>query len=214
MTEVAVALPAPEFTVSGVEVVPHAAAPTLNFAVTVTDNSGCEIYTIALAAQVQIDGDRRAYDPETRERLHDLFGEPAQIPQTAGPVQIGRVEMLVPSFSGTGHFTLAVPLSGDVELAATRYLASLSGGTVPLSFHFNGSIFYCGAADRLQITLVPWSCDARYRLRVTDWQELIQRRHSAAGFVRVQAETLAALRKRRTERGLPTFDATIQDALR
>ncbi len=84
MTEVAVALPAPEFAVTGVEVVPHAAAPTLNFAVTVTDSSGCEIYTIALTAQVQIDGDRRAYDPETRERLLDLFGEPERIPQTAG----------------------------------------------------------------------------------------------------------------------------------
>jgi hypothetical protein len=214
VSSVAVSLPAPEFAVSGVEVEPHAAAPTLNFAVEVTDTSACEIYTIALAAQVQIDGDRRAYDPETRERLHDLFGEPAQIPQTAGPVQIGRVEMLVPSFCGTGRFTLAVPFSGDVELAATRYLASLSGGTVPLSFHFNGSIFYCGAADRLQVTLVPWSCDARYRLRVTDWQELIERRHSAAGFVRVRAETLEALRRRRTERGLPTFDAAIQDALR
>ncbi len=53
-------------------------------------------------AQVQIDADRRAYDPETRVRLHDLFGEPEQIPQTAGQLQIGRVETLVPSFRGAG----------------------------------------------------------------------------------------------------------------
>jgi Family of unknown function (DUF6084) len=214
VTGVAVEVPAPEFAVSRVEADPHAATPLLRFAIDVTDTSGREIYTIALAAQVQIDGDRRAYDAETRERLHDLFGEPEQIPQTAGPVQIGRVETLVPSFRGAGSFTLDVPFSGDVELAATRYLASLAGGTVPLTFHFNGSIFYCGDADRLQVTLVPWSCDARFRVRLADWRELIERRYGAAGFVRVQAETLEALRRRRTERGLPTFDATIRDAVR
>jgi hypothetical protein len=214
VTDVAVELPAPEFAISGVEAEPHAATPALRFAVDVTDASRREIYTIALAAQVQIDGDRRAYDPATREQLHDLFGAPERIPQTAGPVQLGRVEMLVPSFRGAGGFTLVVPFSGDIELAATRYLASLPGGTVPLTFNFNGSIFYCGETDRLQITLVPWSCDARYRLRLADWRALVEARYAAGGFVRVQADTIAALRRRRLELGLPTFDETIREALR
>lgn len=213
MTGVAVEVPAPEFTVSGVEADPHAATPALRFAVDVTDASGREIYTIAVAAQVQIDGDRRAYDPETRGRLHDLFGEPEQIPQTAGPLQIGRVEALVPSFRGAGSFTLAVAFSGDVELATTRYLASLDGGTVPLSFHFNGSIFYCGEADRLQVTLVPWSCEARYRMPLARWRGLIDARYAAGGFVRVQAGTLEALRRRRTDQGFATFDETIRAAV-
>jgi hypothetical protein len=213
MTGLAVEAPAPEFTVSGVEADPHAATPALRFAVDVTDASGREIYTIALAAQVQIDGDRRAYDPETRGRLHDLFGEPEQIPQTAGAVQLGRVETLVPTFRNAGSFTLAVPFSGDIELAATRYLASLSGGTVPLSFHFNGSIFYCSEADRLQVTLVPWSCEARYRLPLAHWRGLIDNRYAAGGFVRVQADTIEALRRRRTNEGLATFDETIRAAI-
>jgi hypothetical protein len=213
VTDVAVEVPAPEFAVSGVESDPHAATPALRFAIEVTDASGREVYTIALAAQVQIDGDRRSYDAATRERLHDLFGEPEQIPQTAGPVQIGRVETLVPSFRRAGSFMLDVPFSGDVELAVTRYLASLSDGTVPLSFHFNGSIFYCGDADRLQVTLVPWSCDAHYRLRIADWRTLIEQRYAASGFVRVHADTLELLRRRRTERGFATFDATIRDAI-
>jgi hypothetical protein len=213
MMDVALEIPVPEFAVSAVEADPHASTPLLRFVVDVTDPSEREIYTIALAAQVQIDADRRTYDPATRERLHDLFGEPKQIPQTAGPIQIGRVETLVPSFRGTGSFALAVPLSGDVELAMTRYFASLEDGTVPLTFLFSGSIFYCGEADRLQVTLVPWSCEARYRLRLATYRDLIERRYASSGFVRVQAGTLAALRKRRTERGFPTFDATIEDAL-
>lgn len=213
MTGVAVEIPATEFSISAVEADPFAATPLLRFVVDVTDSSEREIYTIALAAQVQIDAHRRSYDPETRERLHDLFGEPERIHHTAGALQVGRVETLVPSFCGTGSFTLAVPLSGDVELAVTRYLASLRDGTVPLTFFFSGSIFYCGEEDRLQVTLVPWSCEARYRLRLATWSDLIERRYASSGFVRVQADTLDALRARRIKGGLPTFDATIRDAL-
>lgn len=213
MTELAVAVPAPEFSISGVEPDANAATPFLRFAVDITDESEREIYTIALTAQVQIDADRLAYAPETREKLLDLFGEPERIPQTAGALQLGRVETLVPSFRGTGSFSIAVPFSGDVEVATMRYLASLPGGAVPLSFLFSGSIFYCGEADRLQVTLVPWSCSARYRMRLGIWTELIERRYGGSGFVRLRADTLEALRRRRAERGLPTFDATIADAL-
>jgi hypothetical protein len=213
MSGLAATAPGPEFAISGVEPEPNAASPTLHFAVDVTETSGKEIYTIALSAQIQIDADRRAYDPETRERLLDLFGEPERIPQTAGSLVLGRVDTLVPSFTGTGTFTLAVPFSADLELATTRYLASLDGGGVPLTFHFNGAIFYCGEADRLQVTLVPWSSTANHRLRLATWRELIERRHAATGFVRLQAETLERLRQRRVERGLPTLDATIADAL-
>jgi hypothetical protein len=211
MTELAVV--APEFAVVGVETDALAATPLLRFAVDVTDPSDREIYTIALTAQVQIDGDRRAYDPETRERLRDLFGEQERLPATAGALQIGRVDTLVPSFTGQGSFTIVLPVSADLELAAARYLSSLADGVAPLTFNFNGSIFYCGENDRLQVTLVPWSCFARYRLPVAAWRELIDRRHAGSGFVRLQPETLERLRVHRVERGLPTFDAAIADLL-
>ena len=128
MTAVALTVPSPEFAISGVEAEPNAATPLLRFAVSVTDRSGRDVYTIAATARVQIDADRRAYDPETRRRLLDLFGEAERIPATAGSLQLGRVDTLVPSFSGDGAFTVALPVSADLELAAGRYLASLPGG--------------------------------------------------------------------------------------
>jgi hypothetical protein len=213
VTGIAVGVPAPEFAVSRVDSDPHAATPLLRFGVEVTDTSGREIYTIALTTQIQIDADRRSYDPETRERLRDLFGEQERLPATAGALLLGRVETLVPSFTREGTFTIALPVSADLELAGARYLASLPGGAVPLTFNFNGTIFYCGEEDRLQVTLVPWSCSTRYRLALADWRELIERRHASSGFVRLQADTLEALRRRRVERGLPTLEATIADAL-
>jgi len=209
VTAVEVAAPSPEFAISGVEAEPNAATPLLRFAVSVTDASGRDVYTIAAAAQIQIDADRRAYDPETRRRLLDLFGEAARIPATAGSLQLGRVDTLVPSFNGNGTFTIALPVSADLELAAGRYMASLPGGTVPLTFNFNGTIFYGGENDRLRMTLVPWSCSARYRLSVATWRAMIERRYAGSGFVRLQPDTLERLRLRRAERGLPTLEATI-----
>jgi hypothetical protein len=214
MTAVPVEPPEPELTVTAVEPEWRAAVPSLRFAVEAADESGREVYTVALTTHVQIDADRRSYDPESRARLLDLFGEDERIPQTAGPLKLARVETLVPAFSGSVQFELEVPVSGDLELAAARYLASLSGGAVPLTFLFNGRIFYRGAADRLQVTLVPWSSSARFRLPVATWRDLIERRYAACGFVRLQADTVDALRRRRAELGLPTFDATIAEALR
>jgi hypothetical protein len=214
VSDTAVAVPAPEFDVAGVEPDANAATPLLRFAIGVSDASGREIYTIATTAQVQIDADRRAYDAETRERLHDLFGEAERLPATVGALPLGRVDMLVPSFTGTGSFTLPLPISADVELAAARYVMSLRSGTVPLTFNFSGTVFYCGDDDRLQVTLVPWSCTARYRLPVSAWRGLIERRYAGSGFVRLQLDTLEALRRRRVQRGLPTLDATIADLLR
>ena len=208
-----VAVSAPEFAIIGVTAEPFAATPLLRFALEVTDPSGLEIYTIALTAQVQIDADRRSYDPETRERLRDLFGEKERLPATAGALQIARVEALVPSFRGVGRFTLELPMSADLEFAASRYLAALSGGVVPMTFNFNGSIFYCGADDRLQVTLVPWSCDARFRLPEATWRGLIERRYAGSGFVRLQPDTIERLRRHRVEQGLPTFDAAIAGLL-
>jgi hypothetical protein len=209
----AVAAPALDFAVVGVEPEAYSAAPMLRFAVAVTDPSGLDVYTIALSAQIHIDADRRAYDAAAREALLDLFGEPERLPQTVGSLMLARVDVLVPSFCEAGTFTIPLALSADLEVATTRYVSSLGGGSIPLTFHFNGSVFYRGAEDRLQITLVPWECSARYRLPVSTWLEPIERLHRGSGFVRLQPETLARLRRHRAERGLPTFDAAIGDLL-
>jgi hypothetical protein len=48
---------------------------------------------------------------------------------------------------------------------------------------------------------------------VSTWRNLIEQRYAGSGFVRLQPDTLDLLRRRRVERGLPTFDAAIADAL-
>src|SRR5690348_5096140 len=125
-----------------------------------------EIQSMSLSVQVMIDPARRGYDPETRERLAELFGPPASwTPSTQG-IAWARVGAVVPEFAGTTTFALELPCSYDLEVAATKYFYAVSDGSVPLSFHFYGTVFYRGAGGALQVTPVPWSSTAQFKMPV------------------------------------------------
>ena len=64
--------------------------------------------------------------------------------------------LLIPSFRGITAAEIEVLCNYDVELAAAKYFHSVTDGEVPLAFHFNGSIYYSGDDDRLQVVQVPW----------------------------------------------------------
>jgi hypothetical protein len=134
--------PEPTFEITGAAHVPFAAAPTLLFSGRAIDDSGLEIQSIALTAQVMIDPAQRGYDDATRMRLQELFGPPATwAPSTSG-LSWARVATAVPSFSGVTAFAIEVPCTYDLEVAAAKYFYAVRDGHVPLSFHFNGSVFY------------------------------------------------------------------------
>lgn len=212
MSELA-APPALAFAVLGAEPIEHAATPGIRFHVHITEPEGREVYTIALSTQVHIDPARRAYDDATRARLVDLFGAPERWGATTHPFQWARVESLVPTFSGATTCTLEVPCSYDLEVASAKYFHGVSGGEVPLSFHFNGTVLYRGEADRLQVVLVPWSSTARWRMPVALWERTIAAHYPGGGWIRLQHETLAALARHKAERGLHTFDDAVRELL-
>ena len=132
---------------------------------TAIDPTGYEIQSIALSVQVMIDPARRGYDAQTRERLAELFGPPASwTPSTQG-LAWARVSALVTSFTDSAKFALELPCTYDLEVAAAKYFYALADGFAPLSFHFNGTIFYRAADGRLQVVPVPWSATAQFRCR-------------------------------------------------
>ncbi|HEX6745494.1 MAG TPA: DUF6084 family protein [Solirubrobacteraceae bacterium] len=205
---------APEFQVHDVTWVPDAAAPTLSFALGVTETSGREVFTIALTAQINIDPARRSYDAETREALVELFGPPERWAATTKSFVWTQVSTLVPSFTGETTFTLPVACTYDLELAAAKYLYNLPDGEAPLSFHFTGSVLHRGDAGQLQVVLIPWTCSADWRMPVATWREMMERHYPNGAFVRLHADTLAALSRRRARRGLPSYDACVADLLK
>ena len=207
-------LPAP---VLDLEVVDAAAAlnvatPTLHFTLRAGEPTGRDVYMVALSTLIHIDPGLRSHGDETRELLVDLFGESGRWAATTTSIVMAQVDVLVPSFTGTTEFTVPVPCSYDLEVAATKYLYALPDGEVPLSFHFSGRIFYRGEDGRLQVVMVPW-VSAAFRLPVATWRGMIDRHYPGGGWIRVHDDTLRRLQLRKAERGLPTFDAAVTELL-
>jgi hypothetical protein len=206
--------PAPEFAVVGAAHVPFAAAPTMLFEATATDLTSLEIQSIALTAQLMIEPAQRGYDAETRERLAELFGPPASwAPATSG-LPWARVAATVPAFRGETRFSLEVPCTYDLEVAATKYFYAVLDGEIPLTFHFNGNVFFrAPGGGQLQMAPIAWSTSAGFRMPVTAWQAMIADHYPGGSWIRVSESTMQALHDRRAARGLATFDQCVVELL-
>ena len=124
-----------------------------------------------------------------------------------------RVDVLVRSFAGSTAVELRVLCTYDLEVASAKYFHALADGEVPLSFHFNGTVFYPGAEGGLQLVLIPWNLSTEFRMPVAAWRAMIEQHYPAGGWVRLHEHTLARLHARRAQRGLPTFDACVHELL-
>jgi hypothetical protein len=49
---------------------------------------------------------------------------------------------------------------------------------------------------------------------VATWREMMERHYPNGAFVRLHADTLAALSRRKARRGLPSYDACVADLLK
>jgi hypothetical protein len=185
----------------------------MRFEALAREPDGRSIQSIGLTVQVMIDPARRGYDPETRGRLAELFGPPERwTPSTSG-LAWARVAATVPGFTGETTFGLELPCTYDLEVAAAKYFYALADGFVPLSFHFNGNVFYAGEDGRLQMTPISWSTSAQYQMPIAAWRAMIAEHYPGGGWIRVADDTLAALHERRAQRGLSSVDALLHELL-
>jgi Family of unknown function (DUF6084) len=207
------AAPDPEFAVLGARTVRYAAAPMLAIDLQVSEPDGRQVYMIALSIQLMIEPARRRYDDATRERLVELFGAPERWAVTTRSLVWAQLDVVVPAF--TGSTTVAVPIAChyDLELAAAKYLHSLPDGQVPLALHFNGMIYYPAQDGGLQMVLVPWTKSIDFRMPVSVWSETIEHYYPGTGWVALPSHTLAALQRRKLDRGMATLSACIEELL-
>lgn len=205
--------PDPEFEIVGVRSLERAATPTLAFATRVSDPSGVEIYTASVSALLLIEPGKRSYQPEERERLVELFGEPERWASTTGAFRWAQVDVLVPSFTGETHFEIHVPCTFDHEIAATKLFSGLGGGVVPLQVHFNGTVFYRGPGERLQLMPLPWDRSVRCELPIATWREMIDRHYPQGAWIRVADATMRRLAERKASAGRATFDDCVAELI-
>ena len=80
---------------------------------------------------------------------------------------------MVPRFTGSAVAEIPVPCTFDFNVAATKYFHGLTSGDLPLCFQFSGTVFYQGEDDALQVAPISWDKEAKYRLPVKVWKDLM-----------------------------------------
>jgi hypothetical protein len=190
----------------------HAAVPTLTLRLRVTETTGMAVGAVALRCQIQIQPAQRRYSAVEGERLLDLFGEPERWAQTHNPMHLTTVTVMVPAFSGSIDVDVPVPCTYDLEVAGSRYFASLDDGDVPLLLLFSGTVFAQGPTGLL-IEQVPWHKECAYRLPVAVWREIMEMYFPNTGWLRLRRETLDSLARFKSRRALATWNDTVEALL-
>jgi len=205
-------MPQLDFRVEEVTAVEHAVVPTLCFRLGI-DAGAADVRSLALNVQLRIDAARRAYDPAERERLFELFGAPGEWGRSLRSVRWTTASLNVPAFVGATTVELHVPCTYDFDVVATKYLHALGDGDVPLELLFSGTVFFSGAAGRLQAAHVPWDREARCTLPVSVWREAIERAFPGTAWLRVRRDLFDRLQAYKSSRALLTWDATLEELL-
>jgi hypothetical protein len=207
-------MPDLRLSIEGAEIVPHAATPLLSFKVRV-ENLPSEqiIHTIALRAQIQIETTRRKYDAEEQTRLRDLFDTPDRWGQTLRNLLWAHASIVVPGFTSHTIADMPVPCTFDFNVAATKYFNGVSSGDLPLLFQFSGTVFYQGQDETLQVAPISWDKEARYRLPVKLWKELMQTYYPNSAWLCLHRDAHEKLYQYKVRNGIPTWEEAIERLL-
>jgi hypothetical protein len=197
-----------ELAISCVDVRPdlYAAAPTMVFRLRITESTGVRVHAIALRCQIRIEPARRRYDADEAVRLLELFGETPQWGDSLKPLQFASVGVMVPSFGGQTEIDVPVACTYDFEVGTAKYFHGLAGGEIPMLLLFSGTAFRRTDEGGFEVEQVPWSLEARYRVPVTVWRDLMDRFFPNSGWIRLQSDTLDALQHYKAARALPTWE--------
>jgi hypothetical protein len=207
-------MPDLSFRVVDAEAVPFAAQPLLSLKVQIENADQEEtIHNIVLRAQIQIEAPRRQYTPEEKRRLLDLFGQPERWSQTLKPMLWTHASVVVQPFTGSTVCDLQIPCTFDFNVAATKYFGAVSEGDIPLNLLFSGSVFYASPEGALQIAPVPWNKEARFRLRVRIWREMMDVYYPNSAWLYLRRDVFERLYQYKMQRGIPTWEQAFEDLL-
>lgn len=201
-----------DFAVDRVEVVEHAAAPTLEFALRV-DAGGTDVRSLSLNARIRILAPSRTYDEATGGRLEELFGHRDDWARNLRNLLWLERSVVVPTFSGTTVVPLRVPCTYDFEVSASKYLDAVREGEIPLELLFSGSLFYTGPDGALQTVRLPWDLEARFDLPARVWHGLMDRYFPNTAWLRVRRDAFDRLNAFRGRQIPPTWEAALEKLL-
>jgi Family of unknown function (DUF6084) len=210
-------MPDLNFQVHEAEVDPYAASPLLLFKLGIINAEWAErketVHTIALRCQIQIEALRRHYSPAEQQRLLDLFGEPDRWSQTLRTMLWTHTSVVVTQFTGSTVVDLPAPCTFDFNVAATKYFAALEEAEVPLCLQFSGTVFYEADNGALQVAQIPWSKEAKYRLPVRVWQDMMNLYYPNSAWLRLRRDVFDRLYRYKMQNAIPTWEQAIERLL-
>jgi Family of unknown function (DUF6084) len=207
-------MPDLSFKVEDATVVPYAAAPTLALKLWITNADAVQsIHTVALRCQIQMEVSRRRYSAEEQMKMRDLFGEPERWSQTLRSLLWTHVSVVVPSFQGSTLIDLPIHCTFDFNVAATKYFEGLTDGEIPLHLMFSGTVFYADSEDVLQVAPISWEQEARFRLPVKVWREMMDAYYPNNVWLNLRRDVFDRLYQYKTQRGIPTWEQALESVL-
>jgi Family of unknown function (DUF6084) len=202
------------FQIEGAEVATLSATPTVALKLRVTNADLSEtIHAVALRCQIQIEVTQRKYSAEDQRKLRDLFDEPQRWSQTLRNLLWTHVSLNIPPFHDTTLVDIPVPCTFDFNVAATKYFHGLGDGEVPLCVMFSGSVFYSCDGGNMQVAPVSWDKEARYRLPVQAWQDMMDAHYPASAWLCLRRDTFERLYDYKVRNGIPTWEEALEAML-
>jgi hypothetical protein len=207
-------MPELNFHIETAEAVSFAAAPLLALKLRI-DSTPAEqvIHSVLLHCQIRIEPAARHYRPDEQDKLGDLFGDPVRWSQTLRSMLWTHTQALVPGFSGSTRIDLPVPCTFDFNIAATKYFAGLADGEVPLCLLFSGTLFHEDDEGRLQVALIPWEKETRFRLPVRVWKDMMDHYYPNQAWLSLRRDLFDRLSAFKNSKGLLTAEHALERLL-
>ena len=200
------------FTVADVVPERYAAAPNLLARIRVEEATGARVHALALRAQIRIEPQRRRYDDSEEQALLDLFGDRTRFAETLRPFAWLHASTVAQGFRGSCEIELPLPCTYDFDVSGTTYLHALRDGEIPLLFLFSGTVFTRGTTG-FSVEQVPWDREARFRLPVAVWRDLMATFFPGTEWLRMHRDTVEALAQYRHVRGVTSWDDAVTTLL-
>lgn len=202
-------MPDPSFRILGVRPAESGITPLMQFGLEVENRMDDRIESIILDVQIRIEPNRRPYTDAERENLVELFGTSDRRGQTLRSMVWAHVSVNVPGFDRRTEVQLTVPVTYDLNVAATKYFYGLEDGDIPLIFLFSGTVFYSQGTGRLLMQRISWESESRYGIPVRRWKELMDQHFPNKSWLYLERNVFDALNAFRRRESLPTWDAAV-----
>lgn len=207
-------MPDLSFQIEKAEALRFTVAPTLAFKLRISNAvPGETVHSLALRCQIQLEVTRRQYSPDDQERLRDLFGASGRWGQTLKNMLWTHASIVAPAFQDSTVVDLPVPCTFDFNVAATKYFNGLADGDVPLNFLFSGTIFYADGEGSLQVAPIPWDKEARFRLPVQAWREMMDIYYPNTAWLCLRRDVFERLYQYKVQNGIPTWEQAVESVL-